>query len=78
MVLQGPSPRLGQAEGRPYRAVFPLGLDAARVVVLDTAARVPLKVSLPKHQLVDLLVLPDAGRELGSQVDQIDLGEGKE
>lgn len=57
----------------PHRAVLPLGLDAARVVVLDAAARVPLQLTLPQHQLLDLLVLPDAGRELGPQVDQVDL-----
>lgn len=75
--------RLGTARGweglqgpGPHRAVLPLGLDAARTVVLDTAARVPLQVSLPQHELLDLLVLPDARRELGSQVDQVDLGRG--
>lgn len=44
-----------------HRAVLPQGLDAARVVVLDTAARVPLQVPLAQHQLLDLPVLPDAG-----------------
>lgn len=61
----------------PHRAVLPLRLDAARVVVLDAAARAPLQAPLPLHQLLDLLVPPDAGRELGPQVDQVDLwGEG--
>lgn len=44
-----------------HRAVLPQGLDAARVVILDTAARVPLQVPLAQHQLLDLPVLPDAG-----------------
>lgn len=90
LPLKGLSTRPGQVElvwdqglagegGRacPHRAVLPLGLDAARVVVLDAAARVPLQVSLPQHQLLDLPVLPDARRELGPQVDQVNLGKGK-
>lgn len=90
LPLKGPSTRPGQVElvwdqglagegGRacPHRAVLPLGLDAARVVVLDAAARVSLQVSLPQHQLLDLPVLPEARRELGPQVDQVNLGKGK-
>lgn len=50
-----------RGRGWTHRAVLLQGLDAARAIVLDTAAGGALDVTLSPYQLLNLLVLPDAG-----------------
>lgn len=59
-----------------HRAVLRQRLDAARVVVLHAAAGAALPVPLALDEALHLPVLADAGRELGPQVDQVDLEGG--
>lgn len=68
------SPALPSACSGTHRTVLRQGLDAARVVVLDAAAGATFPVPLALDELLHLPILPDAGGELGSQVDQVNLG----
>lgn len=58
-----------------HRAVGPQSLHTPRVVVLNAAARVSLHVSGFPDQVDHLRVLPNAGRKLGSQVNEVILEE---
>lgn len=61
------------SESCSYRAILTQSLNTTRVIILDTAARVTLFLPFFLNQLLNLLVLPDTGGELGSQMDQVNL-----
>lgn len=62
-----------RSESCSYRAILTQSLNTTRVIILDTAARVTLFLPLFLDQFLNLLVLPDTGGELSSQMDQVNL-----